>query len=240
MINRAKNFEIISFTAAKRQYFPASMDWEDWMPETYVKHTEVEIALGQSRYGGPVIDLPKGIGHPKNMRFAAQLDLSRFSPFDKTGLLPKSGQLIFFSNIRSTKGQVIYADVPNESLERTVVEHKDDFFIGVLIDKIFSDTESLDERFREPHNAGEIASSSEQGKVWDSFSGSEKSKIFGIYTNCQYDQRDIEAVTFSNELLLLQIGTNGFNDEGVFSVLIDKQDLIERNFRGCKFVWGQT
>jgi len=66
-------FEIISFTADKRKYYPASMKHESWMPENYIKHTEIEIPIGHSRYGGPVVDLPNGIEYPKELRFAAQL-----------------------------------------------------------------------------------------------------------------------------------------------------------------------
>lgn len=210
------------------------------MPETYVKHTEVEITLGQSRYGGPVLDLPKGLVHPENMRFAAQLELEKFAPFDKTGLLPKSGQLIFFADIRHDTGKVIYADVPNESLVRTIVEHEGDFFVGVLVNNIFSDTETLNERYREPDDEDEKAFENDQDKVWDYFAGSEKSKVFGIYTHCQFSQQKIETITFSDKVLLLQVGENGFNDEGVFSVLIDKQDLMNKNFCKCEFAWGQS
>ena len=32
----------------------------------------------------------------------------------------------------------------------------------------------------------------------------------------------------------------GFNDEGVFSVLIPKEDLRNRNFENCEFSWAQT
>src|SRR5690606_1119053 len=117
-----KVFSIISFTADNKQYYPASMNKQSWMPDSYVKHTEVEIALGQSRYGGPVIDLPKGIDHPENFQFAGQFDLSKFSPFDKSGLLPKTGQLIFFADLKSDTGKVIYADVSNESLIRKFKE----------------------------------------------------------------------------------------------------------------------
>jgi hypothetical protein len=99
MNNLNQNFHIISFTADNRQYYPTSMVKESWMPDTYCKHTDIEIPIGHSRYGGPVIDLPRGIEHPKNLRFAGQLDLAKFSPFDKTGLLPKTGQLIFFADI---------------------------------------------------------------------------------------------------------------------------------------------
>jgi len=240
MNNLDKTFDIIRFTADNKQYYPASMKRESWMPDTYIKHTELKIPLGQSRYGGPIVDLPQGIEYPEELRFAAQLDLSRFAPFDKSGLLPKTGQLIFFADILNDTGKVIYADEPNESLIRIVKEHQENFFLGVLIDKIFSDTESFSERFREAEDEWDKEHANENGKLWDYFAGCEKSKIFGIYTNCQYEQEEIEKITFSDNLLLLQIGGNGFNDEGVFSVLISKQDLIERNFDNCEFAWGQS
>ncbi len=229
-------FEIISFTADNRQYYPASMKHESWMPKNYLKHSEIEIPLGHSRYGGPVFDLPSGIEYPKDLRFAAQLDLSKFSPFDKSGILPKTGQLIFFADILNDTGKVIYTDISNDKLVRITNEHEENFFLGVLIDKIFADTETLEERFREPVDE----EANEDGKVWDDFIGSDKSKIFGIYTHCQYGQEKIEEITFSDKILLLQVGENGFNDEGVFSVTIPKEDLKRLNFDNCEFVWGQS
>ena len=233
-------YKIISFTADNKQYYPASMKKKSWMPETYVKYTEIEIPLGKSRYGGHVIDLPPGIEHPKNLRFAGQLDMTEFSAFDRTGLLPKKGQLIFFADIMNNKGKVIYTNVSNKNLVRIIKEHEDNFFLGVLVDKIFEDNEALKDRFREPEDEDEIKYANEKGKLWDYFAGSEKSKIFGLYTHCQYGQKEIEEIASSNKLVLLQIGENGFNDEGVFSVLIDKNDLEKRNFNNCEFTWGQS
>ena len=235
-----KIFEIVSFTSDNKQYYPAAMKKESWMSKTYVKHIDIEIPLGYSRYGGAVIDLPKEIEYPEKFRFAGQLDLAKFSPFDKSGLLPKTGQLIFFADILNDTGKVIYADVPNESLTRIIKEHEDNFFLGVLIDKIFSDTETFEERFREPEDEDEKEGANEDGKVWDYFAGSNKSKIFGIYTHCQYGEKEIKEITFSEKILLLQIGENGFNDEGVFSVLIDKMDLENKNFDNCEFMWAQS
>lgn len=240
MNNTKKEFDIISFTADSKQYYPASMKKEPWMSDTYVKHTEIEIKLGQSRYGGSIIDLPKGVEHPENLQFVAQLDLSEFSPFDKSGLLPKKGQLLFFADIINETGKVIYTDVPNKDLIRIIKEHEDDFFLGVLIDEIFTDTETFEERFKDPEDEDEKKYADENGKVWDYFAGSDKSKLFGIYTNCQYQQDKIKEITFSDKILLLQIGENGFNDEGVISVLIPKNDLKNLNFDNCQFVWGQS
>lgn len=234
----ATSFNIISFTAGSKQYYPASMEQQNWMEDMHVKHTDISIAPGQSRYGGPVIDLPPGVTPPENLRFAAQLDLSRFSPFDKTGLLPKTGQLLFFADLLHDKGKVIYADVPNDQLVRTINEHTDHFFLGVLIDEIYADTESMDERFREPEDEDEEEEAG--GKIWDYFAGSDRSKIFGIYTHCQASAGEIAAITYSDKILLLQVGENGFNDEGVFSVLIPRADLEQHNFDNCEFAWGQS
>ena len=229
MDNKNRKFEIIRFTPDSKRYYPASMRKQSYMGDEYVKHTKITIPPGKSRYGGCVIDLPKGIKYPDNMRFAAQLDLTEFAPFDKSGLLPKTGQLIIFAQILDDTGKVIYADVPNSELERQIVEHKDNFYEGVLIDKVFAETETLSERYAEED--GE--------RFWDYFAGSEKSKIFGIYTNCQLQEEEIERIAFSNKVVLLQVGED-FNDEGVFSVLIDKDDLKNRNFENCEFVWAQS
>lgn len=56
-----------------------------------------------------------------------------------------------------------------------------------------------------------------------------RSKIFGIG----------ERVS-SDDVLLLQIGEDGFNDEGVFRVTINRSDLKDRNFANCRFAWLQS
>ncbi len=235
-----KKFDIIRFTACNTRYYPTSMERSKWMGDNYLKHTEINIEIGQSRYGGPVVDMPPEIEYPDNMRFAAQLDLAVFSQFDKTNLLPKTGQLIFFADIGTETGKVVYSDILNEKLIRTIKEHEDNFFDGVLIDKVFADAETMNERFREPKDDWDRKHINAEGKIWNDFAGYEKSKIFGIYTHCQYDQEDIEKITFSDKILLLQVGEGGFNDEGVFSVLISKKDLENKIFDNCEFAWGQS
>ncbi|MEG2301176.1 MAG: DUF1963 domain-containing protein, partial [Acinetobacter sp.] len=138
------------------------------------------------------------------------------------------------------KGKVIYTNTPNDKLVRVIKEHEDNFFSGVLIQDIFADTETFDERFREPEDEYEQEEMNENGQVWDSFIGCNTSKIFGIYTNCQSGQEEVEHITFSDRTILLQIGENGFNDEGVFTVLISKEDLKNLNFENCEFIWAQS
>lgn len=236
-----KIFDIIRFTADKTLYYGASIEMPKILLDTghYTKHTEVYIPLGHSRYGGPIVDLPPGIEYPNGLHFAAQLDLSKFAPFDKSGLLPKSGQLLFFANIRNDTGKVFYADIGNNHLVRHIKEHDDDFFSGRLVDKIYADTETLSERFKEPEG-DEMDYVNKDRKIWDDTAGSEKSKLFGMFTHCQYGQEEIESILFSNKILLLQVGENEFNDEGVFSVLIDKTDLQNKIFDNCEFEWGQS
>jgi uncharacterized protein YwqG len=235
-----KAFEIIQFTPSSKRYYPASMEKMSFMGDEYVKHTELDIPLGKSRYGGPVFDLPKGIEPPKGLNFTAQLDLAEFAPFDKSGLLPKKGQLIIFSDIINDTGKVIYADVPNEELVRHTFEHEDSFWDGVLIDKIFASTETFAERFVEPEDEEDEEYTNEDGLMWGYFEGSDKSKLFGIYTNCQYCQEEIEEVMASDKAVLLQVGEGGFNDEGVFSVLISKDDLKNKVFDSCELTWAQS
>lgn len=98
---------------------------------------------------------------------------------------------------------------------------------------IYADTETLEERFRELEDEDEEEETIEDVKIWDYFLGSDKSKIFGIYTHCQYEQKEIEEITFSDKILLLQIGENGFSNEGIFSVTIQREDLKKLNFDNC-------
>ena len=231
--HKNQKFDIIRFTPDAKKYYNGAMPRQSYMDDEYVAHTEIDIPIGKSRYGGCVADLPEGVECPANMPFAAQLDLSEFAQFDKTGLLPKTGQLIVFSNFLEDTGKIFYADVANSELKRQILEHDENFEIatGIIIDKIFAETETLSERYVD--DDGEIE--------YSSFEGSEKSKIFGIYTNCQLLEDEIAEIAFSSDkLVLLQIGEDGFNDEGVFSVLIDKEDLKNRNFDNCEFVWAQS
>ncbi|WP_060872551.1 DUF1963 domain-containing protein [Myroides odoratus] len=235
-----KTIDIIRFEAAKQQYFPVSLGKQNWMKARDVPHTELEIPLGHSRYGGPVIDLPPGVEHPEGLRFAGQLDLAQFAPFDPYGLLPKTGQLLFFVDIMTDEGQVIYADVKNEDLVRIVVEHEDNFFYGVLIDRIYADVDQWSDRYYLPEEDYEEEDADEEGYYWDYFGGTLRSKIFGFFTHCQLGKEEIEEVMESDKIVLFQVGENEFNDEGVFSVLINKEDLKNRNFDRCSFYWAQS
>lgn len=240
-MERSAMFDIISFTPNPQRYYPASVNMGILLQMgNYVKHTKMDFALGASRYGGPIVDLPPGVEYPDGLRFAAQLDLAKFSPFDRTGLLPKKGQLIIFAEIISEIGEVIYADIDNNNLVRIVKEHEDNFFDGVLIDKIFADKEMVDERFRKPEHEEEKAFVNVDGKIWDYFGGSKRSKLFGLYTNCQYNQQQIEEVHAADKIVLLQVGENDFNDVGVFTVLIHKEDLKKKDFSRCEFTWAQS
>ena len=71
MINTKQIFEIIRFTADNQQYYPASLGSLSWMGENDVAHTEMKILLGQSRYGGAIVDLPNGSEYPEDLCFAA-------------------------------------------------------------------------------------------------------------------------------------------------------------------------
>jgi hypothetical protein len=152
--------------------------------------------------------------------------------------------------------------VPNEILIRTIIEHEDNFFLGIVIQCFKASYETFDSRYRlleeqelecsecdEDLRTCDCNSEYQEftkeditpdGKVWDDFAGCKQSKLFGIFTHCQWNKEEIEEQTFSNEMVLLQIGENGFNDEGVFTVTIPKEDLKKNNFNNCKCYWAQT
>ncbi|MGI4875201.1 MAG: DUF1963 domain-containing protein [Janthinobacterium lividum] len=247
-MNPSQTYDIIEFTAQPGQYYGDSIKMSKLVLQSgnYVKASAKNIPLGHSRYGGPVADLPPGVAYPPELRLAAQLDLAVFAPHDKTGLLPKTGQLLFFAHPRDDRGQVLYADVPNDELVRVVRDHEDNFYSGVLIDQVFAATETLASRYRAPEDeeeaewAKEAGSLNADGLLWDDFAGSKQSKIFGIYTHCQLGEEEIIDILNSSKVLLLQVGENGFNDEGVFSVLIEEADLAACDFTRCEFAWGQS
>jgi len=260
-MNRTE-FKTIKLSPSAKRYYPASSDISEWSDNTYIKHTEVDIPLGKSRYGGPIVDLPDGVIYPEDMRFAGQLDLAEISKYDQESRLPKSGQLIFFSDIVEDKCQVIYADVANEQLKRSIVEHEENFWDGVLIENIASGTESWSDHYRElnegdlecndcgedfrtcgcdsDYNEFEPEQITADNKVWDDFAGFKQSKMFGFFTHCQWSKEEIEEELSPNKVVLLQIGENGFNDEGVFLVLIKEDALKNRDFSSCNCYWSQT
>lgn len=235
-------FDIIELRPATKHYYGDSLKMPEILLEDglLVKAGTLDIPLGHSRYGGPIADLPKDFEYPKDLRFAAQLDLKQIAPQDVSGLLPKTGHLFFFADIIEDKGLVVYTNIDNNELVRVVKDHDDNFFEGVLIKEAFASTEKLSSRYREPEDEYEEEDANEEGILWDFFEGSETSKIFGIFTHCQMQEEQILEVVNSNKVVLLQIGENGFNDEGVFSVLIDKDDLKALNFSNCEFHWGQS
>ena len=98
------------------------------MNDHWVPHDKMDIPLGASRYGGCVVDLPPDVALPAEQRFAGQLDLATIAPHVIAQQLPKSGQLLFFADIRKGVGSVIYRDVRKEDLVRTIVPHDSDFF----------------------------------------------------------------------------------------------------------------
>lgn len=259
---KGKTFEVIELTADDKNYYPNSIERQSWIDDNWVKANDMEIPLGQSRYGGCIIDLPKGIEMPKGMRFAGQLDLKTVSQFDTQNRLPQTGQLLFFADIMTDTGKVIYCDVANDKLERVVVEHEDNFFSGILIAGFKANQEKISDYYTVPEEELECWECGEnilkcdceydgkkehiesldlndEGKSWGYFEGYSKSKLFGVYANCQ-STADERLEVMNDYVVLLQIGENDFNDEGVFNVLIPKDDLQKQNFDNCKLEWVQS
>ena len=192
------------------------------------------LSRGQSRVGGPIVDLPPGVGYPDGMTFAAQLELAKLAPLDRRELLPATGYLYFFVGPQGETGQVFHADVGARSLVRAVREHEGWFFEGRGIGRISEGTERLEDRY-------EVVEDLEGGEAleWGYNAGAELTKVYGIYTHCQKGPEEIAAISASTQVLLLQIGED-FTGEGVWSVRIEEDDLRARRFSACVFEWGQS
>ena len=259
-IDRHKNFEFIQFKAGESYAFSdfALKYREDALPSEKAK-----IPLGHSRYGGDWVDLPKDTAYPKDMEFVAQLDMAVFSQYDPYGWLPKTGQLYFFWNrqydgeIDGYQNEVFYTDVKNEDLVRIKKDNDPD--LVVLIENISKNSETLADRYTilEEEELEDYDEDETEwvykGKAWNDVEAENTSKVFGIYTHCQWDPNDIAEFSYDEEnVLLLQIGTGavydqndelingGFNDEGTLLVTIKKSDLVKLDFSKCQFEWAQT
>jgi uncharacterized protein YwqG len=230
-------YKIIRFTPDSKWYYYKSLDLGTLMDtKDYTDHTRVDFPLGSSRIGGPIVDLPDHLSYPKDMYFAAQLKLSDFSKHDPLKLLPKTGFLYFFIGDDGDTGRVFYADVTKKSLKRYIKGHDRWFYDGCLIKDIFYEEEDFSPRWSKELIDTEFEY---DDSGWDYFAGSEKSKIYGIYTHCQKHAEEIMNITDSEDALLLQVGED-FTDEGVWSVLINRQDLRNKLFQNCTFEWGQS
>lgn len=231
-----ETYKLIRFTPETKWYYPKSVDLGILADtKSYVDHANVNFSPDRSRIGGPIVDLPDHISYPDGMQFVAQLNLNEYSKHDPLGLLPKSGFLYFFIGGYGNEGAVYYADVKADDLIRVVKEHDKWFWDGCLVKTICQEEESFAERY----SKADADSEGEAKFEWDYFAGTEKSKIYGIYTHCQKHEGTIKRITKSDKTLLLQIGSD-FTDSGVWSVLIKTSDLKKRDFSNCTFEWGQS
>lgn len=76
---------------------------------------EAAVTIGTSKYRG-LPHLPRDMGWPAGLYFAAQLNLADLAKVDVTRRLPDSGMLYFFYN-SGADDQVIYWDGPASELE---------------------------------------------------------------------------------------------------------------------------
>lgn len=199
-----------------------------------IEYDKVDIPMGKSRIGGPVVDLPRGIEYPNDMYFAAQLSLEDITDYDDSRLLPTKGYIYVFMDDNFT-GKAIYSSATKDELVRVVKEHEKSFYLGQLIKGYKKEKESISDRYDSEWDEPESASV----MGWDAFYGFEISKIFGMYDECQMSDEELIDIIISEKVVLLQIGEN-FTGEGILNVLIDKNDLKNRDFSRCEIEWSQS
>jgi uncharacterized protein YwqG len=229
-----------------QEYYETSLkSWKKHFPEytvetlrendrkEYDNYKDIDIPLGASRIGGPVVDLPEDIKYPDGYYFMAQLNCKELKKYDELNLLPSEGFLYFFVKNYGETGIVLYSHKDTANLKRVVKEHLDWYFSGRLIGGIKSEIETVESRYI-----------TEEGeKMWDFFAGTDITKVYGMYTNCQANEEEtikkLNELKRSNSILLLQIGSD-FLGEGTQTVYINKNDLQELNFTRCIFEYSQS
>ncbi|SDI46010.1 protein of unknown function [Desulfosporosinus hippei DSM 8344] len=194
----------------------------------YDDYKKIDIPIGISRIGGPVVDLPENLKYPEGYSFLAQIDLALFSKHDKLGLLPDRGYLYFFVK-DGDKGLVFYENVEKDKLKRINKEHEDWYFAGRIIGDIWFENELISSRYKIDDNGL---------TVWDELAGEETSKIYGIFTNVQATENEIKKM-MKNKILLLQVGSD-FLGTGVQCVYIEEDNLRSMDFSQCIFDYSQT
>lgn len=95
----------------------------------------------------------------------------------------------------------------------SITPHHQVYYPSSMSKSFYSATESLESRFCKPEDEWDPREVDENGLVWDEFAGNDQSKLFGIFSHCQMNKEQHEVVQV-NRVVLLQIGENGFNDEG--------------------------
>ena len=215
-----------------KKYFPdRTADEERKDDESkYDNYLELNIPMGCSRIGGPVVDLPDDIEYPEGYYFMAQLNCAEIKPFDKIGLLPKEGFIYFFTRDYLDNGHVFYTPKGKKSLHRVTKEHEENYYSGKIIEKYKMEIETISSKYKMENGK----------KEWDDFAGEEVSKIYGIYTNCQASEEEIlQFMENENRIILLQIGSD-YAGEGCQSVFINKDDLMKKDFTKCIFEYNQS
>lgn len=207
------------------EYIKLNEVWNTYFLE---RHSPV-IKMGQTRFWGPIVDLPSNINYPDWMFFVALINLYDLSESYPDHLLPKVWFLYFFVWDDWESGKVIYSQSKVWSLERFVKEHDGWYFEWMLISWFELWNELLEDRY-------EIIDGEKQ---WDEFIWSELTKIWWIPTNCQKEESEIISKLNSEDFLLLQIWED-ITWEWVQSIFINKEDLKNNNFDNCTFEWSQT
>lgn len=241
--------------------------WKDLLNlEQFTQLLTKKLPLGKSRYGGAIVDFPKNTAFPdtKKWSFMAQINLVEFKPYDKNNLLPKDGHLFFFMDMETDKGKTLFFEGNNQDLERFFITELDDIW-GTLevITNISSEHQKWEANYQKLekeelkcpickksnimdcncditgmfwHDREDII---EKKYIWDASENTYTSKMFGIYADVQCGEKEIEEVTFSDKIVLFQVGED-INDEGIFSVLIGKENLKKLDFDKCTYRWSQT
>lgn len=198
------------------------------------------IPLGKTRIGGHCLDIPPDFEYPGDC-FMGQLNFKELSALDAEGILPKSGFLYLFIDILHRGGKALYFDCAASDLERVSIYNEEHTFLwqngtfemGMLIDKCTNKDETLNDYYNTEDAAEELS----EEFSWNNQAALEYTKVLGLYNNPSLSPDELMKIWSSNKIVLLQIGED-YSPNGIFNVLIDKEDLLNLNFNKVEIQWA--
>ncbi|MBH1972078.1 DUF1963 domain-containing protein [Moraxellaceae bacterium AER2_44_116] len=252
-----EKYEVIKLRLSEKSYMPTFHDeYYEYLAKkfrTTVKelksgfskqkdyYKSLTIPMGKSRIGGSVVDLPPNIEYPHDTCLVAQLNCEEISKYDKLKLLPTKGFIyVFIKNmdIEGVSGIVIYSDADVSQLERVIKNESFWFGTGQLIEGCENLTESFEQRFINEDGEFELGCNTVE----------DMTRVYGMYTYGVYEglwldsEPEVREIVENknNMILLLEIANDCPEVDGSYSVYINENDLLNRDFSKCIFVHSQS
>lgn len=199
-----------------------------------------DFDLGETRFFTDTVDLPEDFSQPENMFFVGQLDLGLLARYDEDGMLPKDGYLYIYCDDFSKEKdghipcKLYYSEAKKITRQKVKLKLERDCLAFPMENCGIAGIKKNMEKFNEQYRWDDGSESLD----FNHFFHANISKIFGYYTNCQKDEKEVLEISSKN-IILLQLGDNVLAD-GVMTFLIKEEDLKNKKFERVVLTYSQS